>query len=358
MEPMNWCSTFIDASQDMICVLDNDAKTIYINPRFLEILGRSPDDKHEFSIRSILVEGTSDFDMAFRNALEKNHSTYVKLAVQNSDGSNIWIAGHLFPWVEDSNVHGVFCCFHDYSEYHAQQEAIVHRRNETQRLVKLLKHDTLSIYQGIVSAVELAIAEKDLTVDMHDILTETLSEVHRALKIVDHISQMIVLLHSELRPKPVIIDPILRHAIESVQKQYGDYQITFEVPQLIDYSVLGIDSLETVFSAIFSAAVELGSRRVTTDYTTFAVGPTNFLQIVFEIHGGVIPDKEKGHLFNEPAIGLNRSLGRMLSLAKMIVNRVGGALEVEDITQGDSKGTKFKVNLQLVEKQADNEGVY
>ncbi|MCF2137966.1 MAG: PAS domain S-box protein [Candidatus Thorarchaeota archaeon] len=335
---------FVEITPDLVGVVDREGTILFINPSFASLLGYSSTDLMRKNIETLLTEPTSSWDILSLGLDETNTSKKVVFSLKRSDGTKIVTSGHLCSWLGETGVRGFFIHLISPTIAGAPLKLDSSRLEE---LLGILSHDLTSIHQEVLSAIELAIAQDVLPESIANLLADALEEINRGERIVTNIVKLAHVGRADLELSEVNISTLFEQALEGIWSEFGKDALELVDFPSLSYSVQGMDQLVEVFRAILMTAIVLNRPEKAVVRLDVNEEPErSHFTMIFSIPGNGISDIEKQRLLAEPAEGINRTMGRLLTLADLIVKRIGGHFHVHDLVKGEpSRGVQFTLRL-------------
>ncbi|MHA1771927.1 MAG: PAS domain S-box protein [Candidatus Thorarchaeota archaeon] len=355
MDNPNWCMDFISITPDLVGVVDREGTIVFVNPSFASLLGYSLSDLLHKKIELILAEPTASWVLLSQGLDELRTSKKVMLSLKRSDGTRLLTSGRLCAWLDGETVRGFY--IHLFSPT-GTGEPLKLDVTRLEQLLGILSHDLTSIHQEVLSAIELAIAQDVLPESIANLLADALEEINRGERIITNIVKLAHVGRVDLELNEVNIATLFEQALDGIRSEFGEDALELvDIPNL-SYTVQGMDQLVDVFRAILMTAVILNRPAKAIVQLDVEEEPEqSYFTMTFSIPGNGISDDEMQRLLTEPAEGINRTMGRLLTLADLIVKRIGGHFSVHDLATDDhSRGIQFTLRLSYNKSLEDQGG--
>ncbi len=327
---------YLNISQDLIAVLDENGRILRLNPTWQKTLGH-PSEALVGTNLGVLLSGIDG--QKFRDLLEegpeRDSTAAFEARLDTRSGQPKW-----FSWVISFSGEGetIFVSGRDVSERRridAMKDQFV--TSISQNLLM-----PLTAMRGLIKALN---NEEENLIDKPRLISLASQNTERLIRIVSEVVQMQRLEAGEIElvSKPVSIGQLCRRVIaeSDIHAQEGSVAVA-----LTDHSggaaVYGDeDQLEQVVSILLSHAIEAAPPGTTASILLEADGPS--VKISVRDEGPGIPMSERQTLF-EPfgSASATAKSGLGLGLAKGLVERHRGTIAFQT---EDGKGTTFFVTL-------------
>jgi len=237
------------------------------------------------------------------------------------------------------------------AELRAAYSNLVNEKNKSDFYLDLMSHDIANISQGIYTYAALAHEDSSEDREMEQYTSGILQLIMRAFGLIGTVRLLSKLGDEKKALEPVRLIGLLRECIEDVRASFPneDIVVGFD-PPCEEMAISAEPHIKSLFMSILNNAVRhqrKGRKVIEVDVTPDEDMKTVTISVAD--HGPGISDERKPTLFRRyESTGDQRFSGIGLLLAKELVKRYSGTIEVCDRVKGDhTKGAKFVITLPL-----------
>lgn len=211
-------------------------------------------------------------------------------------------------------------------------------------------HDEANLYLDIMAhdinnANAVALGYTDLLLEMlegkeREMVQKLRAGISRSIEIIQNVTTIRRLHSGETATRPVDLDAVIRAEIA----HHPDTRIIYDEKPVW---VMADDLLPEVFTNLISNSIKFGEPGV--EVRVSLEENEGMVEVSVEDTGPGVPDPVKPLLFSRFSRGTNRRSGKGLGLyiTRMLVERYGGSIRVEDRVPGHSeRGAAFRFTLQ------------
>ena len=222
-------------------------------------------------------------------------------------------------------------------------------RRAHQLYTALLAHDISNFNQTSRGYIELLLDEQmgQLSDEQLRVLSTCLRQCHRIQSVIDAVRLLERLEQEPPRLEPTDLDQMLREAIEGTQTALSDQDIRVRFTPA-GRKVLGEPHLlEVLRQLLGNAARHNAAEMIEIDLQLRRLeGPPPQWELMISDNGNGVPPARRELIFNRLRDGEVHGVGLGLSLARVVVERCGGRLWLEDTPEG--QGATFGLSLPLL----------
>ncbi len=346
-------------AKDLITIINDNLKIDYVNGKaHYDTLGYTKEELLNMSIFKLIpLEDQKKVFIDFVQGAKTGQGTTITRLIHKS-GHHIWVEtnGTIFKDVDGKEKSLVFS--RDITEKRdAEQRIKISEKkyreafNLAEMYKELFAHDTNSILQNMLSALELTrdkLSSKGNLKEFENILNIMEEEVKRGASLVSNIRKLSQIEEKAMSLKSMNIIPVLKNSVNTIKKVQLErpLDITIENP----YSTLYINAneiLSDVFENLLSNAIRYNDNPFVKIYIRVSkekINKVNFIKIEFLDNGIGIQSDHKSSIFlrvRNKSKSL-RGMGLGLSVVKKIVDLFNGQIIVEDRVEGDyTQGSNF-----------------
>lgn len=227
---------------------------------------------------------------------------------------------------------------------HAEEE-----RKRSELYVDIMGHDINNLNQTALTNLELMQLSPGLNDEQRDLLGNAIASVRGSADIIDNVRKIQRITGEAVTMERVDLDKMILDAIKEAPKP-ADKKLTIDYKGGKSMPVSGISLIKEAFSNLINNSIKYSGPEVTVSISAdeILVDDKKYYQVNIEDTGYGIPDDVKPKLFRRYQRGTTKGLGTGLGLyiVKMLIERFGGTVSVEDRVKGDyKKGTRFIVTL-------------
>jgi len=343
----------INLSPDGIVLHNMDRKIIMVNNRILEMYGTD-------SKESVIGCDSFDFvdpahrDRALKSMTELLNTGYVRNLEYNvlrKDGT-IYPAEINAALIRDDSgdpIH-ILSILRDVTDHKKAEQKIITERKRAEFYLDLLGHDINNFNQAIVSYNEMLSSKTDMPEDYRKYSKNSLQQALEISELISKVEKLSQLQKGEYEAKKMDIIPILNHSTEILTKTFPDkvIEINSNLPNN-EMMIKGNELLLDVFTNLLTNAVKYNNNhKILLDISNNISDDEKYWKFEFKDNGPGIPDEMKEIIFKRFERGENNVQGRGLGLtiAREVINQIGGEIWVEDRVKGNSsRGSNFVVLL-------------
>jgi signal transduction histidine kinase len=227
---------------------------------------------------------------------------------------------------------------------HAEEE-----RKRAELYVDIMGHDINNLNQVAMGNLEVLRDSGELPDELKAMAGHALTAVEGSAGIIDNVHKIQKLSSEELQMERIDIYDLIDEAIREAYRP-PDKKVEIRYAGSKGMIVEAAPLLKEAFSNIISNAIKYSGPDVHIDisHREAVPGGKKYYEISIADNGPGIPDELKPKLFRRFQRGTTRAQGKGLGLyiTKMLVERFGGKVCVEDRVPGDhTKGSKFVILL-------------
>lgn len=281
---------------------------------------------------------------ALRRAIEEGEPYDLELRFTSAKGNELMIKIMGQPVIKDGKVIKLQGTFQDITKIKMVEMEMQNAKEEVEFYMDLLGHDLGNIHQGISGSLQM-LQQK---IDSDKINMKILELASESVKNATTLTKEVVLL-SRLRDRePELEDlhlkEVLEDAIEQIRATFSERDIDIEMEDL-DHEIRAEPLVRELFINILHNATRLQDDEAW--IRMYATRKKDRVMVSIEDKGPGIPNSMKSDLFKRFGLKgekIRRGLG--LSISKVLAERYGGNIRVEDRIKGDySKGARFLIQL-------------
>jgi len=253
------------------------------------------------------------------------------------------------PLTSGGHVHGAVLALVDASPQHEAMARCDRQRRDSEFYVDLMSHDIRNFNQVSMGYIEMLQIQDNLTEDERAYLEKALNGVLGSNKLIDDIKRVRMIRESGGKDiVPVDLDQAIGEDVQQVLKAHEGQPVVVNVSPGGGRTVLANGLLHDVFRHILGNALRYDEHpEKVVDVDVVASPEGEYLTVRIADRGPGIPDARKGTVFERMSGGSTRGAGLGLSIVRLILDRLGGRIWVEDRVPGDrSQGSVFVVQLR------------
>ncbi len=228
-------------------------------------------------------------------------------------------------------------------------------KNRAELYVDIMGHDINNLNQVALSSLEYLEGEPGIADEDRQLMSSAINSVRGSAEIIENVRKIQSLTGEKLELEDVDINDLLQRCIREAPRSRGkEVLINYrERPGMI---VRAVPLLKELFCNLIGNSVKYSGETVTIDIDTGEeiVDGIRYYVISIADNGNGIPDSVKPRLFRRFERGTTKAHGKGLGLyiVRMLAERFGGSVHIEDRVPGDySKGAKFVVKLPAAPKK-------
>ena len=255
------------------------------------------------------------------------------------------------PLCSGDKVYGAVIALTD-AGAHLQALSMCERlRREAEFYVDLMSHDIRNFNQVSMGYLELLQIKENLTDDERMYLEKSLNGVIGSNKLIDDIKRVRMIRGAGGKDiAPTDIGKALAEDVQKVLQSHEGQNVVINYDVQAGKMALSNSLVHDVFRHILENAIKYDKhpdKVIGVDVSESAARDGDFMTVHIADHGPGIPDARKQVIFERMSGGSTRGAGLGLSIVKLIVDKLGGRIWVEDRVPGDpSKGSVFVVQLR------------
>lgn len=233
------------------------------------------------------------------------------------------------------------------------REKIIDQKNRAELYVDIMGHDINNLNQASMMNLELIQDDSNLNDEQRLSIKNALKTINSSAGIIENVRKIQLITDEKLNLEKVDVDGLIVDCVDHTPRPEGKKVIIRYTPRK-GLMVMGTSLLKEVFCNLIGNSIKYSGDEVEIDIVVEEVNRygKNFYDISVIDNGYGIPDEIKPKLFTRFQRGTTRAHGKGLGLfiARMLVERSGGTIEVRDRVKGDSaKGSQFIVSLPVCE---------
>ena len=255
------------------------------------------------------------------------------------------------PLASGDRVRGAVAALIDAGEQHERMARCDRLRQESEFYVNLMSHDIRNFNQVSMGYLEMLEMSEGLPPDARVYLERALGGVLGSNKLIDDVKRARAIRESGGRDiAPVDLCKAIDEDVRQVRKAHEDEPVVINANTGCDYPVLANGLLHDIFRHILDNAIKFDphpEKVIDIDIVGPEAAGDGYVTVRVADHGPGIPDERKKAIFERMSGGSTRGAGLGLSIVKLIVDKLGGRIWVEDRVPGDqSQGSVFVVQLR------------
>jgi signal transduction histidine kinase len=255
------------------------------------------------------------------------------------------------PLAADEKVYGAVIAMADASVHEQALSRCERRRREAEFYVDFMSHDIRNFNQVSMGYLELLQIKEGLADDERTYLEKALNGVLGSNKLIDDIKRVRLIRESGDKDLiPMDIGKALTEDVQTVVKSLRGQKVVVNNNAMAGQTALANNLVHDVFRHILENAIKYDTHAdkvIDIDVSESKCDGQDCWTIHFADHGPGIPDARKKSIFERMLGGSTRGAGIGLSIVRLIVDKLGGRIWVEDRLPGDpSQGSVFVVQLR------------
>jgi two-component system, sensor histidine kinase len=229
------------------------------------------------------------------------------------------------------------------------KDEIIAQRDRAELYVDIMGHDINNINQVAMSNLEFLKENVELPADLKPLVGHALTAIEGSAGIIDNVRKIQKVSSEEFLTERIDLDRVISETIheshwppdKKVELSYAGHEGMY---------VDAVRLLKEAFSNIINNAIKYSGSDVHVDILPreIMVDGKKYYEISISDNGPGIPDNVKPKLFQKFQRGTKRANGTGLGLyiTRMLIERFGGSVRVEDRVPGDhTQGSKFVIKL-------------
>jgi signal transduction histidine kinase len=291
---------------------------------------------HDGPLVSTVIEALSKGETICRNCEEFNGRYFDVVATPLSSGGK---------------VYGVVVAMTDVSVHHQAQARAERLRREAEFYVDLMSHDIRNFNQVSMGYLELLQIKENLTEDERMYLEKSLHGVMGSNKLIDDIKRVRMIREAGDRDMgPTDLGTVIAADVQKVIESRPEANVVVNQNARPGEMAQANNLVHDVFRHILENAIKYDphpEKVIDIDVGESQCDGHGCWTVHIADHGPGIPDARKKAIFERMSGGSTRGAGLGLSIVRLIVDKLGGRIWVEDRVPGDpSKGSVFVVQLR------------
>jgi signal transduction histidine kinase len=253
------------------------------------------------------------------------------------------------PLASGRQSHGAVVALIDAGETHEQACKCDKQRRELEFYVNLMSHDIRNFNQVSMGYMEMLELSENLSEDQRAYLEKALGGVKGSNKLIDDIKRIRMIRETGgNNVLPVDIGKMIDEDVRQVIKSHEGQRIVINQNAGSGRMALANGLAHDVFRHVIENAIKYDDHpEKVIDIDVADSHEEGLWTIRIADHGPGIPDERKKTIFERMSGGSTRGAGLGLSIVRLIVDRLGGHIWVEDRVPGDrSQGSVFVVQLR------------
>jgi signal transduction histidine kinase len=253
------------------------------------------------------------------------------------------------PLASGNGVQGAVVALVDAGEAHEKACRCERLRRESEFYVDLMSHDIRNFNQVSMGYMEMLELSENLSEEQRAYLEKALSGVRGSNKLIDDIKRVRMVRETGGNNiVPMDLGKIIDEDIQYVIKAHDGQRVIINRNTGSGRMVLSNGLAHDVFRHILENAIKYDEHpEKVIDIDVADSREEGFWTVRIADRGPGIPDERKKTIFERMSGGSTRGAGLGLSIVKLIVDKLGGRIWVEDRVPGDrSKGSVFVVQLR------------
>ncbi|MDO8056224.1 MAG: PAS domain S-box protein, partial [Candidatus Hermodarchaeota archaeon] len=346
----------VETSPDAITVLDIDGNILLVNNRTVVLLGY--DEQKELLGRNcfdfLVPEQRAKAIEALQGTVEGGTANPVPFTLIHKDNTTFPAEISASILVDGKgNPAGYIIVTRDITQHKAAEHELEEAKARAEFFTDLMAHDLNNINQAILSALEIALLNHDITSDLRSQIQVALDQVERSSALIGRVKKFSQIGAAKSLLEVRDVEPDFRSALKAVKQAFPAKTIRVDTNiHPGEFQVLADDLLVDLFYNLLHNAVKF-DRKEKCNLEVKASNDANrrFLRIEVIDYGPGIPEALKKLIFARYTHRVDeraQGSGIGLTLVHQIITRYGGKIWVENRVEGDyTQGSKFIVLLPL-----------
>ncbi|MGH8763400.1 MAG: hybrid sensor histidine kinase/response regulator, partial [Nitrosospira sp.] len=352
-----------EASPALIWQVDTRGNPVYVNQRFVKMIGVTAERLMHVGWRSIIHpdDGTG-YLAAFEQALRDRSRFQQRVRAKTGKGEWRWFESYALPWFTAADEYAGHAGLSiDVTDAVIAETALKETDRRKDEFLATLAHELRNPLAPISNALAL-IARPDGTASIPRLLPVINRQVNYMVRLVDDLLEISRITSGkiELRQAPTDLAAVLRNAVEASMPLINEkeHRLSVFIPETSLMVHADAVRLEQVFTNLLNNAARY-TRNGGQIWLTAHQEDENAVISVRDNGIGILPGMLP-RLFDMFAqerrngIGAQEGLGIGLSLVYRLLQMHGGT--VEAISEGKDRGSEFIVRLPLSEASARGHG--
>ncbi len=345
-----------EASPALTWQVDAKGNAVYLNQRFLDILGIALEDLMPTGWRSVIhPDDAPAYVAAFEQALRDRSRFRHRLRIKTAEGEWRWLKSYALPWFTAAGEYaGHIGISIDITEAVNAETALLYADRCKDEFLATLAHELRNPLAPIANALEI-IARPGGAADVPRLLPMINRQVNHMVRLVDDLLEISRITSGkvELRQAPSDLAVVLCNAVEASRAQIDEkeHKLDISMPEVPLIVYADPVRLEQVFTNLLNNAARYTRKGGRIWLSARQEGDSAIISVRdngIGILPGMLPrlfDMFAQERRNDE--GAQGGLGIGLNLVYRLVKMHGGT--VEATSEGEDKGSEFIVHLPLSE---------
>lgn len=347
-----------EASPALTWQVDAHGNKVYVNQRFVEMVGVAAEDLMPTGWHSIIhPDDIKGYVAAFEQALRDRSRFRQRVRIKTAKGER-WLESYALPWFTATDEYaGHVGISIDITDTVNAEVALRETDRRKDEFLATLAHELRNPLAPISNALSL-IARPDGITALPRLLPVINRQVNYMIRLVDDLLEISRITSGkiELRPEPIALAAVLRNAVEACMPLINErrHKLSVFIPETPLIVLADIVRLEQVFTNLLNNAARYTEEGGQIWLTARQEGGSAVVSVRdngIGILAGMLPRlfdmfaQERRH-----GIGAQEGLGIGLNLVHRLLQMHGGTIEA--ISEGKDRGSEFIVHLPLSEVSA------
>lgn len=345
-----------EASPALTWQVDAKGNAVYLNQRFLDILGIALEDLMPTGWRSVIhPDDAPAYVAAFEQSLHDRSRFQHRVRIKTAEGEWRWLKSYALPWFTAAGEYaGHIGISIDITEAVNAETALLYADRCKDEFLATLAHELRNPLAPIANALEI-IARPGGAADVPRLLPMINRQVNHMVRLVDDLLEISRITSGkvELRQVPTDLAVLLCNAVEAGRAQISEkeHKLDVSMPEVPLIVYADPVRLEQVFTNLLNNAARYTRKGGRIWLTARQEGDSAIISVRdngIGILPGMLPrlfdmfaqERRNGE-------GTQGGLGIGLNLVYRLVKMHGGT--VEATSEGEDKGSEFIVRLPLSE---------
>ena len=255
------------------------------------------------------------------------------------------------PLAAGNKVNGAVVTLADASAHQQALARCERLRREAEFYVDFMSHDIRNFNQVSMGYLELLQIKENLTDDERMYLEKSLHGVLGSNKLIDDIKRVRMIRESGGKDlAPTDLSKVISEDVQKVLESNRDRKVVINHNARPGQMVLANNYVHDVIRHILENAIKYDThpeKVIDIDVGESSCDGHDCVTVHISDHGPGIPDARKKAIFERMLGGSTRGAGIGLSIVRLIVDKLGGRIWVEDRVPGDpAQGTVLVVQLR------------
>ncbi len=238
----------------------------------------------------------------------------------------------------------------------AERDRAEEEKRRAELYVDIMGHDINNLNQVALTSLELLDVRPDIGAEERKMLERAIQSIEGSAEIIENVHKIQRITGEKLELENIDVDDLIKRCIQEAPHPPGKVvRINYDGhPGML---VRAIPLLKEMFRNLIDNSIKYSGPEVTIDIdvTEKIDDGQRYYVISVADDGHGIPDDIKSRLFRRFERGSTKAHGKGLGLyiVKMLAERFGGSVRVEDRVPGDyAKGAKFVMTLPAADNTA------